>query len=464
MQDFLRRRLTELLYIPFLGYFASRACKFCFSIGYIEVTLKILLTWLLFCPLILITERVPHRARAISYLVVWGLIGLTIGYAHMAQYSFPTSSLSGIFITSLTGGLVLFLFQHARDLRVEIVSRLHSRAVEGSFFTFPTSIIRRIVDSVIVVNSCAAILIGYGFIGYIVDTPNAPRAFQERALRTLLTENFFIYALHSLAAVLIAIELRRLFQVALDTSSKSMIDIAEGDLNRRLPDVGENEIGRLVRALNRLADRLLERENFKRIFGKYMSEKVAATILSRGNAGLGGEVKHVALFMSDVKGFSEVAEKIPPADLVQILNHDFEKIVGHIETEQGIIDKFIGDACFAYFDLLSCPKSATAALKVAQRLSLQNDLKCEIGIGLHFGEVIAGNIGSSKRLEYTLIGDAVNTLARVESQTRVFKRKVILTEQFRQQLVAEGGVVPPLEDLGLVHLKGKTREVQLWAL
>jgi adenylate cyclase len=266
-----------------------------------------------------------------------------------------------------------------------------------------------------------------------------------------------------LISILISLELRRLFQTALMKSSQSMNEIAEGNFGLRLPHAGENEIGTLLASINKLAEGLADRERFRNIFGKYISSKVSEKILAAGDTKLCGELKKVALLMTDVKGFSAVSEKVPPAHLVHLLNHDFEKLVAVVEAEEGIIDKFIGDACLSYFDPVSCDKPASAALRSARRLLQETDLEFEIGIGLHFGEVIAGNIGSPKRLEYTVIGDAVNTLARVESQTRVFSKQIILTDEFREVLISEGAQFE-FDDLGLVSLKGKTKPVRLWAV
>lgn len=460
--NFLRQRIVEFLYLPFLTYFATRSCKFCYSVGYFEVFLKLVSGWLVCFPLFYAVGHATHRKRMIQYVLIWGLLGLLIGFIQHKQYSFPLKSVNGIVLSSLMGGVLLFLFRQARGLRICIESRFEG-AGENHPVELPKSLIRRIVSSSIVSNACSAIVVTNALLGYFLDTPNAPKAFQQRALQSLLFEVCIIFFLHSLISILISLELRRLFETALTKSSKSMNEIAEGNFGLRLPQAGENEVGKLLDSVNKLAEGLADRERFKNIFGKYISSKVSERILAAGDTKLGGELKNVALLMTDVKGFSAATEKIHPAQMVQRLNHDFEKIVGIVEAKEGIIDKFIGDACLAYFDPVFCDKPASAALSSARRMIQETDLEFKIGIGLHFGEVIAGNIGSPKRLEYTVIGDAVNTLARVETQTRVFSRQIILTDEFREVLVSEGEMFK-FEDLGLVNLKGRTKPVRLWAV
>lgn len=241
-----------------------------------------------------------------------------------------------------------------------------------------------------------------------------------------------------------------------------MTQISEGYFDQKLPSVGNNEIGTLANSINALADGLRERETAKNLFGKYLSKKIAEKLISAGNERLRGESKGVAIFLSDIKNFSQITEKTEPGQLVHNLNSDLSQLVHQIEEHEGIIDKFIGDGCLAYFESTSCSKPATAALLAAIKISTSTNLNYDVGIGLHFGSVIAGNIGSPNRLEYTIIGDAVNTVARIESQTRNFQKRIVFSDDFKKILHDEGFEYP-MTDLGWVTLKGKENKVRLWA-
>lgn len=458
-------RVIEFLYLPVLTFFATRSCQFCFSIGFFELYSKVFALWLVFIPLMKSSGKIGSEYRIPLYVTLWAVQGLVIGWVNILQYAFLPVSLIGILLNSIMGGVLLALFQQSRHLRIIIEQRLlrKDKVTTDSLPESSTSLIRQMTRNVIIVNVFSMVVIGSSFFKYFSHAANVPQQFRQRSLEQFLIESVAVFLLHVVFSILLALELKKLFQTAFSASSSTMELIAAGEFDRKFPFIGNNEIGTLATAINSLADGLRDREHAKNIFGKYLSKKVAEKVLKAGVPELGGESKSVAIFLSDIKNFASITEKTEAKQLVRNLNGDLEVLVSNIEEQNGIIDKFIGDACLAYFDPASCTKPASSALQAARKIAADPSLNYEIGIGLHFGQVIAGNVGSQRRLEYTIIGDAVNTVARIESQTRNYQRKIIVTDDFKQILQNEG-TSEPFDDLGLVSLKGKEHKVQLWAV
>jgi adenylate cyclase len=200
-----------------------------------------------------------------------------------------------------------------------------------------------------------------------------------------------------------------------------------------------DELEDLARGFNRMVDGLKERDNLRTTFGKYMTASVMEHLLS-GKVALGGESLNVTILFTDIRSFTSLSEKMDPQQLVGLLNEYFSEMVSIVMQEDGVVDKYIGDAIMAVFGApVPKPGDAVNAVRAAVRMrqSLQNlNRRLEergvpplrTGIGIHTGEVVAGNIGSEKRMEYTVIGDAVNLASRLESNTKEVGVNVLISE------------------------------------
>ncbi|MEN9231658.1 MAG: adenylate/guanylate cyclase domain-containing protein [Thermostichus sp. DG02_5_bins_236] len=239
-----------------------------------------------------------------------------------------------------------------------------------------------------------------------------------------------------------------------------------------------------VGALTGLADTTLqgveEQQNRLRL-GRILQRRVAPAVLAEllrqpdsFADTLGGQLRPVAILFSDIRDFTPLAADMAATDLVALLNRYFAAMVEPILAEQGTIDKFIGDAIMAEFGTPLFRDAATEALAavraaVGMRIALEQ-LRTELqqegqplfqhGIGIHFGEVVAGNLGSPQRLEYTVIGDAVNVAARIESLTKSLGRDILISEAVYQLVQDQVRV----EDLGSHSLKGKAEPLHLYAV
>jgi adenylate cyclase len=200
-----------------------------------------------------------------------------------------------------------------------------------------------------------------------------------------------------------------------------------------------DELEALARGFNRMVDGLKERDNLRTTFGKYMTASVMEHLLA-GKVALGGESLRVTILFTDIRSFTTISERMDPQQLVGLLNEYFTEMVSIVMQEDGVVDKYIGDAIMAVFGApVSKPEDAVRAVRAAVRMraaleSLNVRLvergipALRTGIGIHTGEVVAGNIGSDKRMEYTVIGDPVNVASRLETSTKELGVDVLISE------------------------------------
>ncbi len=199
-------------------------------------------------------------------------------------------------------------------------------------------------------------------------------------------------------------------------------------------------------AIFRLTREERERERIGQMFGRYVSPQVVAALLaSPALPELGGQAKQVTVLFSDIRNFTTISEKLSAKEVVEMLNTYFERACTALLAEGATIDKFIGDAIMAEFGApLDQPDHARRALRAAlalrevaadfriwmkARFPDRNLPTFDIGIGLHTGEAVVGNIGSSVRMEYTAIGDTVNVASRLEGKTKEAACHILASEE-----------------------------------
>ena len=242
-----------------------------------------------------------------------------------------------------------------------------------------------------------------------------------------------------------------------------------GDLSGRVAVEGKDEIGRLGGALNEMVKGLNERDRVKEIFGRYVATQVSDKIL-KGEVNLGGESRRVTILFSDIRNFTSMAEQMTPTQVVSFLNDYFSEMVEAVFGQGGVLDKFLGDGMMAVFgsmgDMPDHPRRAVlAALRMKAVLGKINGERgvagkppIAIGIGIHTDDVIVGNIGTRKRLEYTVVGDGVNTCSRVESLNKELGTTILVTQTTWEELKDEF-VGRPMPDQAL---RGKKKSLALY--
>jgi class 3 adenylate cyclase len=206
--------------------------------------------------------------------------------------------------------------------------------------------------------------------------------------------------------------------------------IRHGQLDVTLVPGSRDEIGVLVRAMADMTKALRDRDFIRETFGRYVSPELAEQCLrDREALQLGGEVREVAMLMSDLRGFSELSERLGPAATIGLLNRYLASMTPVIIRHSGTINEFIGDAILVLFGApFGRPDDAERAVRCAwemqealAKFNAENRSlglpELSMGIGLHIGPVVAGNIGSADRVKYGVVGPAVNLVARIQTLT-----------------------------------------------
>ncbi len=238
-----------------------------------------------------------------------------------------------------------------------------------------------------------------------------------------------------------------------------------------------DELQHLLETWNGMVAELKEGALWKRALGKYLS-RAALEAVKKGDLALGGTAMPATVLFSDIRGFTTLAERMPPEKLLRILNRYFTEMVSAVMHNEGIVDKFIGDAIMAVWGPPT-PSGRDAELALRAALDMRRRLEVlnkefaaqglptlRTGIGIHSGAVVAGNIGAegddsmAGKMEYTVIGDTVNLASRLESMTKELKVDILVSGD--TALLA--GDQFQLERLAEAPIRGREQPVQLYRL
>jgi len=241
--------------------------------------------------------------------------------------------------------------------------------------------------------------------------------------------------------------------------------VEAGDFEATIPIDDGSEVGLLQAGFNRMTAGLAEREQIREAFGTYVDPEVAEKVLSEGTMLEGEEVDVTVMFL-DVRGFTGYVERSEAEDVVTRLNRLFELIIPIIQEHGGHVNKFLGDGLLAVFGAPSkledhADSAVDAALEVARAVRDEFGDDLQVGIGLNSGPVVAGNVGGAGRLEFSVIGDPVNTAARVEAATRTTGDTILITDTVCDRLTRHDD---GYEERPAQELKGKRDPVPVFAL
>lgn len=244
---------------------------------------------------------------------------------------------------------------------------------------------------------------------------------------------------------------------------QAMTRVTAGDYGVRVPVVTSDELGEVSDAFNRMAAGLEERERLRKAFGTYLDKEVAGFILSGRFPEEGVEVD-VSIMFCDVADFTPFAERSDARSVVAALNGLFETIVPVIARHGGHVDKFLGDGLLAVFGapegfMDHADRALAAGREIVEAVN-RPGAPLEVRVGINSGRVVAGSIGGAGRLNFSVIGDAVNTAARVEAATRETGDALLVTAATQEALTRPVA----LEPRGSVALKGKREPCEVLAL
>ena len=250
-------------------------------------------------------------------------------------------------------------------------------------------------------------------------------------------------------------------------------EIATGNYDHRVELRQKDEIGLLGDSFNQMSAGLAERDRVRDLLGKVVSPAIASELL-RKKVTLGGEQREVTVLFSDLRDFTSMSEAAGPEEMLHILNHYFTRMAAIVEKHGGVVDKYVGDALMALFGAPvasadDADHAICAALEMTEALGeLNREWKLRglsaigVGIGINTDVVVAGNMGSEKRLNYTVIGDGVNLASRLEQLTKMpeYAARIIVS---RATLAKAKGQYRTRR-LGEVAVKGKQIVTEIFAL
>ncbi len=326
-------------------------------------------------------------------------------------------------------------------------------------------------------------LAGEDFLSYSVMLPAEDRTISALLQRSLdkelaphlrLERTYLLLALVGLAlSALVGIWIARGVSQPVLELALGAEKIAGGNYQHRVAVKQEDELGSLATSFNEMSQGLAERDRVRDLLGKVVSPEVATELLQKGVT-LGGEEREVTVLFSDLRNFTGIAERLSPQEMLRILNHYFTRMAAIVEKHGGIVDKYVGDALMALFGApLARPDHADRALHAALEMAAAlDDLNrnwrgrglppLQAGIGVNTDRVVAGNMGSETRLNYTVIGDGVNLASRLEGLTK--------TPEYEARIIVSGATLGKVSGsyrtrrLGEVAVKGKQIPTEIFAL
>lgn len=214
-----------------------------------------------------------------------------------------------------------------------------------------------------------------------------------------------------------------------------------------------------------------KKEKIQTAMSKYISKDVMQNVVQNiDSIKLGGKRAEVTVLFADIRGFTSISEQLSPVEVTKILNEYFSELVPIIEQHKGILNKFMGDAILAIFgepiknenhpvDAVKCANKMLKKVKLLQDKWLnEGKPKIEIGIGIATGEAFVGNIGSEERLEYTVIGDTVNTASRIENYNKVYRTNFLISEETYLKVQKYVDVIKIRE----VSIRGKAKKINIY--
>jgi adenylate cyclase len=274
-------------------------------------------------------------------------------------------------------------------------------------------------------------------------------------------------ALAGLAAGFIAtVSFARSVAEPLDSVRDALARVRDGNLDVGLVVDDGAEIGEVQSGFNQMVDGLRERRALHDLFGRHVGRQVATQALERGS-GLRGEQADASVVFVDLVGSTAMAEVLPPDEVVETLNDFFDVVVRAVDGQGGWVNKFEGDGALCIFGVPGAqPDHAARALRAARLLTLavgglaDRHPGLAAGIGVSSGQVVAGNVGTEARYEYTVIGPAVNEAARL---TEVAKGRAVKVLASGEAVHRAGGEADRWRDVGTVALRGRQAPTVIFA-
>jgi len=303
----------------------------------------------------------------------------------------------------------------------------------------------------------------------VIATVEEKKAFEE--VYRIQRRNIFIMVIVLTVVVLVIFYFGNTITTPIIDLVWATKKIKEGEYRVDIMPTTRDEIGELTASFIEMGRGLEEREKIKSAFGKFVNKEIAEAAM-RGSLALGGERKTVAILFSDIRSFTAISERLQPEEVVEFLNQYMTLMVECVNVTGGVVDKFIGDAIMAAWgtpvsrgndteDAVNCAlMMRTSLVEYNADRGGPGRPVINIGLGINTGTVLAGQIGSEDRMEYTIIGDSVNLASRIESLSKPFGTDILISEE-SYELVKDIFDVVPMQK---IKVKGKEAPQQIYAV
>jgi adenylate cyclase len=310
--------------------------------------------------------------------------------------------------------------------------------------------------------------IGFAGIG-VISTVLEEKAFEQ--VYNIQRRNLLIMAITLCTAILVVFVYANSLTNPILNLVEATKKIEEGQFRIDIKPAARDEVGLLTNSFVKMGKGLEEREKVKDALGRFVNKEVAEMVLN-GELKLGGEKKNCAIFFSDIRSFTAISEKLDPQEVVEFLNAYMTEMVRCVNETHGTVDKFIGDAVMATWGAAfsrgnDAENAVNGALMMRKALLKFNEGRggdkkpiIKIGCGLNYGLVVAGQIGSSDKMEYTVIGDAVNLASRVETLNKPFGTDILISEDL-YMIVKD---IFKVEKMKAIKVKGKSEPQTIFAV
>lgn len=253
--------------------------------------------------------------------------------------------------------------------------------------------------------------------------------------------------------------------------TEAIKEISHGHLDVELPIPKDKEWAALAKSFNKMVEGLQERDRMRHSLGRIMDPKIAE-ILIKESPTLGGRQRQATILFCDIRNYTPLCEQLTSDELQEFLNEYWKDTVEIIMEQEGTIDKFHGDGVCVVFgapvlhedDALRAVRTAWRLVQNAELMNKrregQRKIPIQIGVGIHNGEVLAGHIGSERRMDYTVVGDAVNVAARIEELNKKYGTKILISDSVYEKVESHVRV----KTLTLAHLRGHKKPILVHVL
>lgn len=311
-------------------------------------------------------------------------------------------------------------------------------------------------------------------VGYVVLSFD--RSVMTEAIRDTFTTVIIVTLLMLVTAIAASYYLGRRLTRPIDKLLAASRAFSEGKYNYRIQDKRKDELGVLMQSLNNMGEGLLRKEQVEQVLSRYVSSQVARQAISdldnTESLQLGGSYAKASVLFADIVGFTSLSEEMNPQDISRLLNTYFSNIAEVVRFCHGHIDKYMGDCVMIVFGVLeedeqhpfnavACGWMILQLVEVMNRQRIINgEVAVEFRIGVNSGIVLAGNMGSAERMEYTVVGDAVNIASRLSHAGD--PGQLVLIEEMLVHPTLKKRI--STRDLGTINIRGKKEPALLFAV